>query len=475
MTTLRETIRVSRPAAEAFNYIADFTTTQEWDSTARRASKLTQGPIGVGTCFLVNCKLPVGAVDLEYTVIEHRPPERIVLRGQCSLFTVEDTITLAPDGAKTRIDYEAKFEFSPLLRRTMFAIGPGMRKMGRESLEGLRAALDDAQPAPKPAESSVSGLASMASVARFSRLGYRRASPGFAPLSADIRERHILLTGATSGLGLATARDLAARGAQLTLVIRDAERGKRLRDELIADTGNPHIRIEVADLGLLAETEDLAKRLRKRGEPIDILINNAGALFPEHALTSEGYERSVALLLLSPWILTLGIKPLLAGRSDSRVINVVSGGMYTQRLSTQQLGSTSDEGYSGPVAYAQAKRALMIVTQAWAREWADEGITVNAMHPGWADTPGVRDSLPRFHRLTRGILRTPEEGADTIIWQAVSPEAGEISGQLLLDRQPQPFYLSGKTVEDELERQRLVQFLEPFRPVIRKARKRAVK
>jgi NAD(P)-dependent dehydrogenase (short-subunit alcohol dehydrogenase family) len=149
--------------------------------------------------------------------------------------------------------------------------------------------------------------------------------------------------------------------------------------------------------------------------------------------------------------------------------------MYTQRLSTQQLGSTSDEGYSGPAAYAQAKRALMIVTQAWAREWADEGITVNAMHPGWADTPGVRDSLPRFHRLTRGILRTPEEGADTIIWQAVSREASEISGQLLLDRQPQPFYLSEKTVEDELERQRLLQFLEPFRPVIRRARKRAVK
>ena len=117
----------------------------------------------------------------------------------------------------------------------------------------------------------------------------------------------------------------------------------------------------------------------------------------------------------------------------------------------------------------------MIVTRDWARDWAKDGITVNAMHPGWADTPGVRDSLPRFHRLTRTILRTPEEGADTIVWQAVSAEAGKLTGELLLDRQPQPLYLSEKTVEDELERQRLMQFLEPFRPDVRSSRKRAAR
>ncbi|KZX58750.1 short-chain dehydrogenase [Halioglobus sp. HI00S01] len=473
MTTLREIIRVNRTPDEAFAYVADFTTTAEWDSTVRTARKLTDGPVGVGTRFLVNCKLPVGSVDLCYEILEFQPPERLVLVGHSRLFTVEDTITFAPKGEQTDIVYQAAFEFSALLRSGAAIAQPGLQRMGKASVEGLRAALEEIPEAPDTAPESLSGLASIASVARFSKLGYRRAKGNFAPMSADIRDRHIVLTGATAGLGLATARDLAARGAHLTLVIRNAERGEALRETLTAETGNQNIRIEVTDLSLLGDTQALVNRLRKRGEPIDVLINNAGALFPEHGLTEEGHERSTALLLLSPWMLTLGLHSLLAGREDSRVINVVSGGMYTQRLSTAALQDTSGTDYSGPVAYAQAKRALMIVTQHWAEEWVEDGITVNAMHPGWADTPGVRDSLPRFHRLTRRILRTPEEGADTIIWQAVAPEAAELSGELLLDRQPQPLYLNTKTREDELERQRLMHYLDGFRPQIRASRRRA--
>ena len=158
----------------------------------------------------------------------------------------------------------------------------------------------------------------------------------------------------------------------------------------------------------------------------------------------RGLDASAALLLLSPYRLTLGLKPLLEAAGRSRVINVVSGGMYSQKLSMKNLVATSAENFSGAVAYARAKRALMIVTQQWSKEWREAGISVNAMHPGWADTPGVETSLPRFHSLTRFALRSPLEGADTIVWLAAATEAHKLNGQLLLDREPQTLQPSGQ-------------------------------
>ncbi|MEL7044562.1 MAG: SDR family oxidoreductase, partial [Pseudomonadota bacterium] len=122
------------------------------------------------------------------------------------------------------------------------------------------------------------------------------------------------------------------------------------------------------------------------------------------------------------------------------------------------------EAYSGAVAYARCKRALMVVTEEWAREWASDGIVVNAMHPGWADTPGVESSLPGFHRVTRHILRTPAEGADTIVWLAAATEAGELSGKLFLDREPRTTHLLSRTREKDkgAERTELMSFLESY-------------
>jgi len=193
--------------------------------------------------------------------------------------------------------------------------------------------------------------------------------------------------------------------------------------------------------------------------PVDVLINNAGALFDAQRNTSENLDESLVLLLLSPYRLTLGLKPLLLEAASARVINIVSGGMYTQRLDLQGTLQPDPEDYSGSVVYAKAKRALMIVTEEWAEQWRSDGIVVNAMHPGWADTPGVEQSLPGFHRLSRGILRTPAQGADTAVWAAVATEAGEIAGQLLLDRVPRSAYLLPGTRETTEERQRLMQTL----------------
>jgi NAD(P)-dependent dehydrogenase (short-subunit alcohol dehydrogenase family) len=243
--------------------------------------------------------------------------------------------------------------------------------------------------------------------------------------------------------------------------MRNPERAAAVVEELKQSTGNPAIRYELADLALMSDVDALAARLLRAREPIDVLVNNAGALFNDWSETAEGVEQSFALLLLSPWRLTQALRPLLVAAGESRVINVVSGGMYSQKLSVNHLEAVP-EGYAGATAYARCKRALTVVTEEWAEEWANDGIVVNAMHPGWADTPGVESALPAFHTLTRYILRSPEEGADTIIWLAAASEAAAVSGKLFLDREPRTTHLLSRTREAASEREKLMRFLEDY-------------
>jgi NAD(P)-dependent dehydrogenase (short-subunit alcohol dehydrogenase family) len=381
----------------------------------------------------------------------------LVLRGTCTFFDIEDTVSFAPSPRGTAIDYRAAFTFKPLIRPLEGLLRSGLEKMGRSSVASLARALQDDFPLA-PQEQHL-GERLLPELSLFTRLGYRLGRKRFQPMSASVEGRHMVITGASAGLGYAAARELGRRGAELTLVIRNRERAERTVAELRRETGNPRIRYELADLSLMAEVDALVHRLRKRRRAIDILVNNAGALFNPRGETAEGLEQSYALLLLSPYRLTEGLKPLLMKADAPRVINVVSGGMYSQKLDVDAL-LNEDDGYSGSVAYAREKRALMVLTEEWARAWADDGIVVNAMHPGWADTPGVRSALPEFRSIMRAVLRSPEEGADTIVWLAVASEAGEVSGKLFLDREARRTHLLSRTRETATERRRLLQFLD---------------
>jgi NAD(P)-dependent dehydrogenase (short-subunit alcohol dehydrogenase family) len=294
-------------------------------------------------------------------------------------------------------------------------------------------------------------------------------------VSAYLADKHAVVTGATSGVGEAAARALAELGARVTLVARDKRKAEATAKAIRKQSGNPNVDVEIADLSVQAQVHGLADRLLAAGTPIDILINNAGALFNPRQQTAEGFEKSFALLLLSPYILTERLQPLLAKANGARVVNVSSGGMYTQKIHPDDL-QTQRGSYSGAVAYARAKRGLMILTETWAERWADDGIVVNAMHPGWADTPGVEDSLKTFYRLTRRLLRSPEEGADTAVWLAAATEAGKVSGKFWLDREQHPSHIFRHTRETADERSQLLatlqELLESTRPAIAPRRRR---
>jgi len=463
MTILQETIEVARPVEEVFSYVVNFTTTPQWDATANNACKTTPGPISKGTRFAVTCSGPVGPIKLDYEIIALEVNRLVELRGTAWGFDIVDRIEFASTPRGTRVDYRAEFLFRSLLKKMAPAFGTGLERMGKKALQGMQAALEERFPPPMPGKlPPPPGYRLPGALYDFTRLGYRRARKLWNPDSAYLKGQHMVITGASSGLGYAAALELARRQASLTLVMRNAHKAAQVLKEIQQETGNPHVQTELADLALLADVERLAQRLLDQGHPIDVLINNAGALFNERQETSEGIEMNLALLLLSPYRLAALLQPALAKAGKARVINVVSGGMYTQKLHMDSLLGKSDNAYRGPAAYAQAKRALMVATEQLGENWAADGIVVNAMHPGWADTPGVESALPEFHRITRHILRSPQEGADTIVWLAAAREAATVSGQFFLDRKVVPAHLKASTQETPEARSALLHFLQSY-------------
>ena len=455
---LDESITVSRTADEVFAYLAMFSRIEEWDPAVARGTALTPGAPRVGSQFRIDMK---AGFSLTYTIMELDPGQRLLMDVQSRLFTAREEIfveALSPEQSSVR--YLAEFHLpAPLALAN--SIYPGaMVKLGKSTMAGMKRALEDEFEAPEA--SSATALADRLVVPgmwRFTRFGYRSARRNWQPMSQWLGGRHAVVTGVTSGVGLAIAEQLALLGARLTLVARNEQKAQEIAARLREESGNEAIEVEVCDLSLMSEVHALADRLLQRDEAIDILVNNAGALYNERQETEEGFERSFALLLLSPYILTERLQPLLGASDDPRVINITSGGMYTQRIRVDDLQSERGE-FAGAVAYARAKRGLMILTEEWAERWRDDEIAVNAMHPGWADTPGVETSLPEFYRFTRKILRTPEEGADTAVWLAAAPEAGKVSGKLWLDREQHPAHIRGSTVESEEDRAALLEELE---------------
>jgi NAD(P)-dependent dehydrogenase (short-subunit alcohol dehydrogenase family) len=258
------------------------------------------------------------------------------------------------------------------------------------------------------------------------------------PESWSLAGKTVVLTGPTSGLGREAAVSLARMEARLVLVGRDQGRLDAVRDELATTTGNAAIVTAVADMSSLASVRAAADGILASEPRIDVIIDNAGAMFPDRQVTPEGHERTLATMVLGPFVLVARLLPRLLESPDPRVVAVTSGGMYTQSLPLDDLGYERGT-YTGALAYARAKRAQVALVREWARRLRGRGVTVNAMHPGWADTPGLAASLPGFRERLGGQLRTPAEGVDTLLWLAAAPEGGDATGRLFLDRRPRPF------------------------------------
>jgi dehydrogenase/reductase SDR family member 12 len=292
-------------------------------------------------------------------------------------------------------------------------------------------------------------------VAGYTTAGYRIRSRGWQAHDLPSMDgKTVLVTGATSGLGLAAAEGFARLGAHVRLLVRAKERGERARAAVVDATGNRDVRADLCDVSDLRDVRAFARRFTADEPRLDVLVNNAGVLPAERTLSADGNELTLATNVLGPFLLTNLLIPLLTASAPARIVNVSSGGMYTQRLRVEDLQSAGEE-FDGPTVYARTKRAQVILTELWAKRLAGTGVVVHAMHPGWADTPGVASSLPRFHRLTGPLLRSPQEGADTIVWLGADAEPGESSGGFWHDRRQRPTHRVPWTRETPEEREML--------------------
>ena len=279
-------------------------------------------------------------------------------------------------------------------------------------------------------------------ISSFTNVGFlaRKRLAGWTLLDDyDLTGRVVVLTGATSGLGHAAARQLARCGATLVLNGRSAERNERVVAELMADTGNTSITQIAADMGDLSQVRRFAGDVLARHDRIDVLIHNAGALTAERQVSPDGIEATVASHVVGPFLLTSLLLDRLASSAPSRVLTMSSGGMYAAGLTVSQLEMSPDT-YKGAEQYARAKRAQVTLNEMWAERHADSGIHFHALHPGWAETPGVDASLPTFAKVMGPLLRTPAQGADTLVWLAGDDEALRTNGRFWLDRRQRPIH-----------------------------------
>ena len=247
--------------------------------------------------------------------------------------------------------------------------------------------------------------------------------------------RTVLVTGASSGIGRAAAIALAGAGAHVLMVCRDARRGRSAREEAVERSGNEAVEVLLADVSVQADLRTLAGELRGRGRPLHVLVNNAGIIEPRRRLGADGIELTWATNVLAYHLLTGLLMDLLLEGAPARIVNVASemaGGLDLEDVQFER------RPYSGSAAYSQSKQADRMLTWALARRLEGGGVTANALHPGAVDTSllakasGLQGAAARS--WSRSVGRTPEEGADTVVWLASSPEVDSVNGRFWSSR-----------------------------------------
>lgn len=244
-----------------------------------------------------------------------------------------------------------------------------------------------------------------------------------------------LVTGASRGIGRATALGLARMGHTVGMVCRDISRGEAALAEIRSLTGNDSLHLFIADLTSRAEVHSLAAEIQKRYERVDVLVNNAGALFPRRELTADGLEMTFALNHMGYFRLTHFLLDLLTRSAPARIVNIASDAHRFARLDFADL--QNEKKYVPLLAYAQSKLANVLFTRELARQLDGSGVTVNAMHPGtvrsnfYSNATGANKIV---FWLFGWAYRSPEKGAETVLHLATAPQLERTTGGYFRDR-----------------------------------------
>jgi len=252
---------------------------------------------------------------------------------------------------------------------------------------------------------------------------------------ASLAGKTVVITGGTGGLGFQTALALAGLGARLVLIGRDAARGEVAREYLRRRPVNAAVEAHYADLSKLGDVRRIAATLGEKLDRIDVLVNNAGAIFDRRGVTEDGLERTFALNHMGYFLLTRLLQDKLRRSAPARIVNVASEAHRGARLDFADLQSS--KSYSGWRAYRRSKLCNILFTRELARRLAGSGVTANCVHPGFCAT-SIGNNTSTWYR--RGVRLTkflfaipPERGAKTLIYAAAAPELAEVSGGYFID------------------------------------------
>ena len=288
-----------------------------------------------------------------------------------------------------------------------------------------------------PITDLIDGAMDRAPVLGYTRIGsaLRRNWWPADPAPDALAGKRVVVSGATAGIGLQMARAFAGLGATVHLLGRDPEKVRRCAREISAEYPGAEVVGEVCDVSDLdavaAWTSDLASRV----PALNGLVHNAGLMPEQRIVTREGHELQLATHVLGPHLMTEQLLPLLRAARGASVVFVSSGGMYSSPLVIDDLESRNN--YNGVRAYAKTKRMQVVLADAWARRLSGTDVRVESMHPGWVDTPGVAEYLPRFRVITRPLLRGLADGADTAVW-LVATRPRSAPGHFWHDRAQRP-------------------------------------
>lgn len=292
-------------------------------------------------------------------------------------------------------------------------------------------------------------------------LGYTRIGSGLRrrwwpadPEPDSLVGKRVLVSGATAGIGLAMARAFAGLGATVHLLGRDAAKVSRCVAEIVEEVPGAVVVGEVCDVSDLDAVKDWTADFANRVPALDGLVHNAGLMPRERITTRQGHELQLATHILGPHLMTERLLPLLRAAGGAAVVFVSSGGMYSTPLVVDDIESRKD--YNGVRTYARTKRMQVVLADAWAHRLAGTDVRVESMHPGWVDTPGVAEYLPRFRVITRPLLREVADGADTAVW-LVATRPPSKPGHFWHDRAQRPTTFGWQRAENPARVRRFLQ------------------
>uniref|UniRef100_A0A7S1TCZ4 Dehydrogenase/reductase SDR family member 12 n=2 Tax=Compsopogon caeruleus TaxID=31354 RepID=A0A7S1TCZ4_9RHOD len=257
-----------------------------------------------------------------------------------------------------------------------------------------------------------------------------------------------MVTGANSGIGYVTALELARRGATVDMVCRNAERGDSARRKIVEETGNERVELRICDMSSMENICGLAAEFEGEAVSLHGLINNAGCMVNSFTKTKEGIEVNFATNSLGVYHLTKLMIPSLrrgasgGGDEYSRVVFVSSGGMLTEPLVVADVEGVNEKPFDGARQYSRNKRQQVVMAMRFADMYRDDGVHFYSMHPGWCDTDSLKEAMPGFYEKFKDSFRTVAQGADSVVWLAISKEVDSIqSGEFVFDRHAVPKHL----------------------------------